>query len=230
MSPQKLNQIIKDNYIKFDEVIKVKLDGINRFDEMLVKDFEQSVEVGEVAEDALLLEFLKSMFTPEQQKIILKRGLVTAFNGSTLQKAPNGQDYWQPVLFITGDEFASMMETFKTVYQGATSGNRKAYVNSLKKMVQTILPDITDEQMEKMDIKEVMDMVTGLIVKTKSLNSHTILEIQDEKIVGQAEFDRIISDFKQKYEKLNQIRTEDYEFSVTVQGVKWYWLPVEDMP
>ena len=231
MSPQKLNQIIKDNYIKFDEVIKNKLYIYEHADEILVKDFEQAGDAGEMAEGALEYDFLKSMYTPEQQKIILKRGLVTAFNGHTAQKAVNGQDYWKPVLFITGDEFASLLETLKTVYQGSTTGNRRAYVNSLKRMIQTILPDISDDEMERKDIKEVMDLVTGLIVKTKSLSSHTILEIQDEKIVSQAEFDRIISDFKQKYEYLEKIHgNNEYEFSVTVQGVRWYWLPVEAMP
>lgn len=230
MSPQKLNEIIKDSYIKFEDVIKVKNDVIRHAEETLVKDFEQTGDASDMAEHSMALDFLKSTFTPEQLKIILKRGLVTAFNGTTAQKAANGQDYWKPVLFITGDEFASLLETLKTVYNGATTGNRRAYVNSLKKMIQTILPDITDEEMNKKDIKEVMDLVTGLIVKTKSLSSHTILEIQDEKIVPPSEFDRIISDFKQKYEYLNNLHSSDYEFSVQVQGVKWYWLPVEAMP
>ena len=230
MSPQKLNQIIKDNYIKFDEVIKNKMYLFEHADEYLVKDFIQIDDAKEMAESSLEYEFLKSMYTPEQQKIILKRGLITAFNGHTAQKASNGQDYWKPVLFITGDEFASLLETLKEVYRGATTGSRRAYVNSLKRMIQTILPDISDDEMERKDIKEVMDLVTGLIVKTKSLSSHTILEIQDEKIVSQSEFDRIISDFKQKYEYLENIHDKNYEFSVKVQGVTWYWLPMEAMP
>lgn len=230
MSPQKLNAIIKDNYIKFEEVIKNKKYIIDHAEEYIVKDFNQTVDSKDMAEKSMALDFLERYFTPEQRKIIEKRGLVTAFNGNTAQKDVNGQDYWKPVLFITGDEFASLMETFKVVYMGATKGNRKAYVDALKKMIQTILPDITDEEMNKKDIKEVMDLVTGLIVKTKSLNSHSILEIQDEKIVSPAEFDRIISDFKQKYEYLDNIRTSSYEFSVKVKGVTWYWLPVEAMP
>jgi hypothetical protein len=230
MSPQKLNEIIRDNYIKFEDVIKKRIDVLNHAEDYLVKDFDQIKDAGEMAENSMALDFLKSSFTPQQQKIILQRGLVTAFNGNTAKKATNGQDYWKPVLFITGDEFASLMETLKTVYNGAKVGERKAYVNSLKKMIQTILPDITDEEMNHKDIKEVMDLVTGLIVKTKSLSNHTILEIQDEKIVSQSEFDGIISDFKQKYEHLDHIRSSSYEFSVQVQGVKWYWLPVDAMP
>lgn len=230
MSPQKLNGIIKENYIKFEEVIKAKQYMIDHVEDYLVKDFQQDGDASEMAENSMARDFLESSFTPEQLKIILKRGLITAFNGNTAQKAVNGQDYWKPVLFITGDEFASLLETFKTVYNGATSGNRKTYVNSLKKMIQTILPDITDEEMNNKDIKEVMDLVTGLIVKTKSLSSHTILEIQDEKLVPQSDFDRIISDFKEKYEHLDNIHSSNYEFSVTVKGVRWYWLPVEAMP
>lgn len=230
MSPQKLNGIIKENYIKFEDVIKAKQYMIDHAEDYLMKDFEQIKDASEMAENSMARDFLESNFTPEQRKIILKRGLITAFNGNTAQKAVNGQDYWKPVLFITGDEFASLLETLKTVYNGATSGNRKTYVNSLKKMIQTILPDITDEEMNNKDIKEVMDLVTGLIVKTKSLSNHTIIEIQDEKLVPQAEFDRIISDFKEKYEHLDNIHSSNYEFSVTVQGVRWYWLPVEAMP
>ena len=134
------------------------------------------------------------------------------------------------MLFITGDELASLLETLKVVYNGASTGNRKAYVDSMKKLIQTILPDITDEEMNLKDVKEVMDLVTGLIVKTKSLSNHSIREIQDEKIVPPAQFETIISDFKGKYETLSQIHKHDYEFSVVVQGVRWYWLPVEAMP
>ena len=228
MSPQKLNDIIKENYIKFEKVIKDKQYIIDHAEEYLVKDWVQGKDAEETAEKSMARDFLENNFTPEQQKIIIKRGLVTAFNGNADKAAMNGQDYWKPVLFITGDEFDQVMETFKIVYRG-TKGSRKEYVNALKKMIQTILPDITDEEMERKDIKEVMDLVTGLIVKTKSLSSHTILEIQDEKIVPPEEFDRIITDFKQKYEYLERIHVT-YDFAVTVQGVKWYWLPVEAMP
>lgn len=230
MSPQKLNGIIKDNYIKFEEVIKDKKYILDHAEDYLVKDWNQDSDAKDIAEKSMALDFLESYFTPEQRKIIVKRGLVTAFNGNTAKTAMNGQDYWKPVLFITGEEFDNLMETLKTVEIGASKGTRKAYVDALKKMIQTILPDITDEEMERKDIKEVMDLVTGLIVKTKSLSSHTILEIQDEKVVSPEEFDRIISDFKQKYEYLENIRTSSYDFAVTVKGVKWYWLPVEALP
>ena len=225
MSPHKLNEIIKDNYIKFEDVIESK----KHYIQTIVEDFEQ-IDGLDVAEKNMTQHFLQQNFTPEQVEIIKKRGLITAFNGHTDKKNKNGQDYWKPVLFITGEEFASMMETFKVVYMGATKGNRKAYVDALKKMIQTILPGITDDEMYKMDIKKVMNMVSGLIVKTKSLNSHSIQEIQEEKIVSPAEFDRMISDFKQKYEYLDNIRTSNYEFSVVQQGVRWYWLPVEALP
>ena len=230
MSPQKLNDIVKENYVKFENVIKNRIDAINHSEETLVKDFDQIEDADEMAQALLNLEFLKSILTEQQISIIQTRGLLTAFYGQTDKKGPNGQDYWKPVLFITGDELASLLETLKVVYNGASTGNRKAYVDSMKKLIQTIIPDITDEEMNLKDVKEVMDLVTGLIVKTKSLSNHSIREIQDEKIVPPAQFETIISDFKGKYETLSQIHKHDYEFSVVVQGVRWYWLPVEAMP
>ena len=230
MSPQKLNNIVKENYTRFEKVIENRKKAIEDAEKYLVMDFDQIKDADEMAQALLNLDFLKGVLTDQQIKIIQTRGLLTAFYGKTEKKESNGQDYWKPVLFITGDELASLLETLKTVYNGASTGNRKAYVDSMKKLIQTILPDITDEEMKNKDIKEVMDLVTGLIVKTKSLSSHTILEIQDEKIVPPEQFETIISDFKDKYEKLSQIHSTGYEFSVVVQGVRWYWLPVEAMP
>lgn len=233
MSPQKLNDIIKENYIRFENVIKGKLKNINNSDEILAMDTTRITDPTLKAQARLNIAMLKNILTEKKIATIRTRGLLTAFQGQTEKKAPNGQDYWKPVLFITGDELGQLLETLKIVYNGASSGRRKAYVDSMKKLIQTILPGITDDEMNNKDIQEVMDLITGLIVKTESLSrleKLSILDIQDEKLVPPAEFDRIVTDFKDKYEYLNEIHTHDYEFSALVQGVRWYWIPIEAMP
>lgn len=229
MSPQKLNGIIKENYIRFEKVIQARQQAIM---EGNVTSYEQTDEAKEAAASSLNSAFLESILTPEQRKIIFQQGLITAFNGQTAQKASNGQDYWKPVLFITSDEFAELMEKLKLVYQGASAGTRKSYVEGLKALVRTFMPEISEEEMGQKDVKQVMDLVMGLTVKTNSLNKHTILEIQDEKIVGQEEFEGMVTDFKNKYEYLDHIKAGDYEFSVLrkTSNVRWYWLPVEALP
>ena len=230
MSPQKLNDIIKENYLLFKKAVSVKIDKIIHADEYFVKKFEQTSDVKDMVRSKIDSAFYKRYFTPQQIENIKSSGLITAFNGQAAQKDPNGQDYWSPVLFITGDEFSNLLETLKTVYNGASSGNRKAYVDSIKKLIQTILPGISDEEMNNKDVQEIMNMVTGLAVKTESLNRHTIREILDEKLVSPNEFGDMITQFKEKYEYLSNIRSTNYEFSVVVQGVRWYWLPVDKLP
>ena len=229
MSPQKLNSIIKENYIRFEKVIQAREQAIM---EGNVTNFEQTDEADGAATNSLYSTFLESILTPEQRNIIVKNGLVTAFKGQTAQKASNGQDYWKPVLFITSDEFAELMEKLKLVYQGASAGTRAAYVAGLKALVRTFMPEITEEEMGRRDVKQVMDLVTGLTVKTNSLSNHTILEIQEEKSVSQEEFEGMVTDFKSKYEYLDHIKSTDYEFSVLrkTSNVRWYWLPIEALP
>lgn len=229
MSPQKLNSIIKENYIRFERVIQARQQAIMEGD---VTFFEQTGEAEGAATNIVNTTFLKRFFTPEQQKIIILQGLTTAFYGQTAQKASNGQDYWKPVLLITSDEFAELMEKLKLVYQGASAGTRKSYVEGLKALIRTFMPEITEEEMGKKNVQQVMDLVMGLTVKTPSLSNHTIMEIQDEKIVGQEEFEGMVTDFKNKYEYLDHIKTGDYEFSVLrkTSNVRWYWLPVEALP
>lgn len=231
MSPQKLNSIIKENYIRFENVLRAKEDIIVNI-EKYGKYFNQTGEAAESAANQLDSAFLDGIVTPELIEIINKRNLLTAFNGQTAQKANNGQDYWKPVLFITNDEFSELMEKLKLVYQGATAGTRKAYVEGLKALIRTFMPEISEQEMGQKDVKQVMDLVLGLTVKTKSLSNYTLLEIQDEKIVKQEEFDRLVADFKTKYEYLENIKSSDYEFSVLrrTSNVRWYWLPVEALP
>lgn len=228
MSPQKLSDIVRENYIKFENVVEDKKDLIYHAEDVI--DFDQLEDANEMAEKNVELEFLEGLLTKEQISIIKKRGLLVAFRGNTAQKAQNGQDYWKPVLFITDAELASLLETLKGVKDGAKTGSRKAYVDAMKKLIQAILPDITDEEMNQKEISEIMRLVEGLNVKSQSLSDYKIREVLDEKIVPQTKFDAMVSRFIDKYDALSQIYKNDYEFSVVVQGVRWYWLPIDQLP
>ena len=112
----------------------------------------------------------------------------------------------------------------------ANTGNRKPYVDAMKELTRSMIPDITPKEMDEKDVKEIMALVAGLNVKTGSLGGRTLIQIQDDKIVKQDEFDGMIADFRNKYNKLKKIRENKYDFSVERNKTTWYWIPVEDLP
>ena len=84
--------------------------------------------------------------------------------------------------------------------------------------------------MDNKDVKDIMALVAGLNVKTGSLGGRSLIQIQSEDVVKQDEFDGMIAEFQQKYNKLKKIRENKYAFSVVRNKTTWYWIPVEDLP
>ena len=122
------------------------------------------------------------------------------------------------------------MEKLQPVINTANTGNRKPYVDAMKELVRSMIPDISPNEMDEKDVKEVMVLITGLNVKPNSLQGRTLSQIMDEKIVKQDEFDGMITDFGIKYNKLKKIRENKYDFSIERNKTLWYWIPLEDLP
>jgi hypothetical protein len=153
-----------------------------------------------------------------------------AFNGEVSIKSPNGQDYWQPIIYISSDEFHQLIERLRPVRVAAADGNRKPYVEALKALIRSMVPEITEEDMNAKDVKEIMALVAGLNVKTGSLGGRTLIQIQDENIVDNVEFQGMIAQFNNKFDKLAKINENKYPFSVERNKTWWYWIPVSDLP
>ena len=168
---------------------------------------------------------------PEYMRLLLKdnassndnKYVVTAFvrpdgcyDGECVQGAFTGYvekkdsvtslDYFQLVALYSSDELAYLMEKLQAVMSAANTGNRKPYVAMLE-FTRSMIPDIT-----------------GL------LDGRTLIQIQDENVVKQDEFDGMIANFQIKFRKLKKIRENKYDFSIERNKTTWYWIPVEDLP
>ena len=152
-----------------------------------------------------------------------------AFDGY-VDKQMEGMDIWNPVIYISDEEIACLMEKLRPVMSAANTGERKAYIEALKELARAMIPDITPQEMDEKDVKEILSLVAGLNVKTGSLGGRTLIQIQNNKIVGDDEFDGIIADFRNRYNRLQKIRETKYGFSVERNKKTWYWIPVEDLP
>lgn len=224
MDVSKLYDLVMKSYIQFNAAIEAQMNVVGRAEDIIRESGENSTT------SSIEMGLLNDIFTEEQIAEIRAQNSLMAFQGDTDKKAGNGLDYWQPIIYISSDEFAQMMEKLQPVMNAANSGNRKPYVDAMKELVRSMLPDITPREMDEKDVKEIMALVAGLNVTTGSLGGRTLLQIQDDKVVKQEEFDGMIADFKNKFQKLKKIRENKYPFSVERNKTTWYWIPVEDLP
>ena len=116
------------------------------------------------------------------------------------------------------------------VARQSTSDNRQPYVNALKALLKSMIPGITNEEMERKGIADVMNMIAGLNESSDALKGRTLLEISDEAAVKPTEYRRMVMDFDRKYKNLDFIKNNPYKYVREFNGVKYYWIPIENLP
>lgn len=227
MDVAKLYDLVKNSYMQFNDAIQAQIDVTSHAEEII----RETTEAGVSTNSSLEMRLLEGIFTPSQIAEIKKNNSLMAFQGYTDKVDPNQNlEYWQPIVYISSDEFAQLMEKLQPVMSAANTGNRKPYVDAMKELTRSMIPDITPREMDEKDVKEIMALVSGLNVKTGSLGGRTLIQIQDENVVKQSEFDGMIADFQNKFKKLKKIRENKYDFSIERNKTTWYWIPVEDLP
>ena len=199
-----------------------------------IKYKESKLKTTDILDDAIPSfeeGFIRKMSSLDITKLYDKRILV-AYEGYVPQKSKKGYDYFKPVVFISHPELRTLMEQLKPVLDAAEShsDNRKPYVDAMKALVRSMLPDISESEMNKLDNTEIMNRIMGLNVRTNALETHSIIDIQSEQKVSKQQFDNLTAQFLEHYKKLETIVNGKYPFSQRRNGVRWFWIPAEDLP
>jgi hypothetical protein len=150
-----------------------------------------------------------------------------SFSGYT-PKRINGIDATKTVVFMSADELQELLTRFHPVAEAAKSSSRDVYQNAMVSMVRA-LTGHDDETIKNMAVKDVMQMVSGLNESTEAL-SIPLKDITDVRKVSPAKYQTMVSNFTRKYTKLHRIRTHPYDYTKIIDGVMYYWLPIEYLP
>ena len=88
----------------------------------------------------------------------------------------------------------------------AQTNDREPYVNAMKALIRSQVQDITEEELNKFGTKEIMNLVAGLNEASGALKDYTIAEIASHQAVSHQLYASIVSDFKRKFSRLNEIK------------------------
>lgn len=176
-------------------------------------------------------EFLKWKLGEEMYERFGKD--LMAFKGYADKKHKSGRSFFKPVVFISSDELNTLIERLAPVNSAAVRqhSDREPYVNAMKALVQVMDPSVTDERINSYGINQIMRMIAGLNEAAGALTGdYTIAEIADPLAVSNVEYLSLVQRFTKKYDGLRRLKQQEYKYTYTVNGLKYYWLPVEDLP
>ncbi len=240
MSTSELANLIENNIGKFSEAIQEQIEILikradpNNSDDDLAD--EQSHFEGDSQSKNLSVQeqFLKDRIGEELYKELKKAGATVTFTGYAPKKDSQNRDYWKPVAFMSSEEFEMLMNRLANLYNNSrVEGDRKPYVDAVKALIRVMVPDKTEKEMDEMGIAEVMRLAAGLNEGSDAVKGRSLNEIQDARVVPNDEYQTLINTFIEKYESLlNNIKNNrNYKYAYeTLNGQKFYWIPVEDLP
>ena len=169
-------------------------------------------------------------------KLGIREDATVNFTGYTRKTHSSGRDYFKPVLFIESRELEELLRVLEVVRQAADESNagyRKPYIDALRALVTSLVGSQGASQMDKMTQQDIMNMIGGLNVASKSAQGPTLDELNNPHIVNDNEYLSIIQDFARKVEELRYIaNSEDYRkrYAKDFYGECFYWIPVEKLP
>lgn len=224
MEAARLYELIKSMADRFGKAAGIQADLVGHADEVL--------EDRDGTYSTIDQSFVRNMLKNSGVDARNLSGYLTAFRGWVDQKSPNKADYWQPVLYISHKEFGELMDKLSKVNDAVNSesSDRRPYLEAMKSLVRSMVPDITESKMNAMNTEEIMERIAGLNVRTEGLRRYSLKDIESEKKVPKQEFDDLTRRFMDRYKTLDKIRTTKYPYSMTRGNVRWYWIPASYLP
>lgn len=235
LNPASLTKLIEDNVGSFAGAIQSQIDILIAAESGNIDDligFEQGADNKDLVN--LQEGFLKKRLGNELFEQLKKSGATVTFTGYAPKKDNQNRDYWKAVAFMSAEELETLMGRLANLYNNSRAdGDRKPYVDAVKALIRVMVPDITERQMDDMGIAEVMRLANGLNEGSDAVKGRSLTDIQDARVVNAAEYQALVNGFREKYENLrdNVKGNKNYKYSYTsANGLKYYWIPVEDLP
>ena len=232
MDEARLYELLKSTAQRFDEAMVRQVKVVENAEEIASSEDTDAVSTYE-------RNFLKSFLGENAYKLLKENQYIMAKKGSVPQKSDFGVNYWEPVIYISSREFRRLMDGLGIVVRGIDQDInsptlRHDYVEAMKSLVRTMLPGISESQMDNLSNSQIMDQISGLNYRTKAmasaLNSYSLRDIEDPNVVSNEKFQSLISNFEIKYKNLQRIRDNKYNFSITRGKETYYWIPADDLP
>lgn len=227
MDPSELSRLIEGNIGDFADAIKRQIDVIQTYVDGSGTHFEATDSKSSSSFDEA---FLIDRMGRELYEELKKKNATMTYTGYTMKQDAQKRAYWKPVVFLSNDELQNLISRLRPVYEAAdNSTDRRPYYNAVKGLLQAMLPDISDDELNDMDISEATKRISGLNEASAAVKTYSLAQLLEPRAVPNDVFVGLVNDFVRKFERLQRIGAK-YKYSYENNGNRYYWIPIEDLP
>lgn len=222
---RELEELINDKIYSFTSSIEDQINAASN----VYTNYNSIVATGNQSYDTA---FVKSKLSKEAWENLKLRNSLVAIDGYTPKKNSRGGNYFKPVLFIEKGEFEKLITQFSKVYDASRNGHddRDAYINAMKQLLITLVPDMTLEELNKEGTARIMMTIAGLNEKPEGIENHRFEDLGNENVVSRSKFHTIVEEFKNKFRALQTIYEKRYDYIFKSNNKTYYWIPFDQLP
>ena len=161
---------------------------------------------------------------------------ISAYGGYAEVKKLDSDDKWQAVLYLSYNELEDLIERLSPVSQAAVTKNsdRTIYIQAIRALLKHQLGgSIPEEKINEMEPEELAHAIYGIVnVPSESLSftNYKLVDLSNRRKVTDVEYQEVLNRFVEKYNKLSKLRNSNYRYCMKVGNMKYYWIPLEDLP
>lgn len=225
LAPEKLSKLITTTVGRYAASVQRGIDLVSSHATVGFANSNLSANIPEVDK-----AFVRNLVGDAYYEDLNRSNALITFSGYALKQQAD-RDMFKPVIFISSDELTALLAKLDPVNDAAAvenPNNREPYVNAMMALASTLTGDA--EEIASMGHKEIMRKIQGLNEATDALKGYTIQQIASPQSVNTQTYLALLSDFRTKYRALRKIKDSQYKYTVEMNGIRYYWIPAEDMP
>jgi len=139
---------------------------------------------------------------------------------------------FREVLFLSANELNQVVNDLNLLISGYGSINQKR--QKMQQMwldlLKSQLGNFAEEEVMTMKVDKISELILGLPVQSNFIKNVKLQDITEPTIVSDLAFENYLDYFRDKVNVLLSILSEGYEQSFVSNGIRYYWIPVEDFP
>ncbi|NDP22168.1 MAG: VWA domain-containing protein [Paludibacter sp.] len=218
--PQYLESLVEDMIKEYGKTVS---DRINELQNFLA---DGSTSIGTIPAAVKEELKLRGWSNDEIESLIDKEVKIAGYTCDN----PGNMNYemFVPVLFISHEEYISLLTQLNKLRSNEFVNNRTAYYQALRSLALTFFGNINVENIE---VETLMAQMYGVPAKFKpsTLGGIKIVDVLEPKRVSQDKLREYIDNFNSRLPRFEKIQN-DKSYIFLSNGIKYYWIPIAELP